>query len=267
MKIGISTASFFSKVTTEDTFALIDEMGIDICEVFLTTFREYRKEYVDELAKRKGKLEVYSVHSLNQHFEPELFNPVARTREDAEYFFREMAYAAKVLDANSYTFHGPARLKRTPYNINYKWMGERIDYLNGIMHEVTDGKAEIAYENVHWTYFSLPEFYAELKKHTNVKTCLDIKQAMQSKISTYDYVSVMGDSLTNVHLCDYDASGKLAVPGQGSFDFVELFKVLLDNGYDGPCMMELYAGNYNTFDEVRKGYEYLQDCLEKAKRR
>ena len=127
MEIGISTASFFTKERTENTFDIIDKMDIDICEVFLTTFREYKKEYANQLVERKKNIRVYSVHSLNVQYEPELFNPVDRTREDCEYFFKQVGTAAGILGADYYTFHGLARMKRTPYTIDYERIGKRIN--------------------------------------------------------------------------------------------------------------------------------------------
>lgn len=265
MEVGISTATFFSKKLTEDTFSLIREMGIGTVEVFLNTFTEYRPEFGDLLKERKGNLNVYSVHTLNQHFEPELFNIAPRTRADAEFFLMEAADTARKLGAKYYTFHGPARLKRRPYIFDYPSIGNRLTELNGMLRERANG-LEFVYENVHWAFFSEPSFFANLKEHTDVKACLDIKQAMQAGIPYPDFIEVMGSRLKNVHLCDYDRNGKLAVPGKGSFDFPTLFHRLLDIGYDGPMMMELYAGDYSSFDEVRAGYTYLYECLEKVKK-
>lgn len=263
-RIGISTATFFSKCPTEDSFKLIDQLGIEVAEVFLTTFMEYEKDFVDMIASVPKKVEIYSVHSLNQQFEPELFNKVARTRNDSEYYFRKMAYAMRALGAKYYTFHGPARLKRTPYRIDFPSFGKRVNELNSIIDEYQPG-GQILYENVHWTYFSYPGFYTELKPYAEVKTCLDIKQAMQSKVSVFEYIDAMQGSIGNVHLCDYDETGKLAVCGKGIVDFTALFRYLIEKGYDGPLMMELYANDYDSFDEVRESYEFLQNCLEKAK--
>ncbi|MDD4316862.1 MAG: sugar phosphate isomerase/epimerase [Clostridia bacterium] len=263
MKIGISTASFFTKEATENTFDIIKDLGIDTCEVFLTTFREYKSGFAELLRERRNGINAYSIHTLNVQFEPELFNIVARTREDSEIIYKEAAVAAGILGAKYYTFHGPTRMKRTPYCIDLEKVGRRLDELDEMLQNIGGG-CRIAYENVHWTFFNSPEYFLELKKHTSVRTCLDIKQAMQSKYSVYDYIDAMGDRLVNVHLCDFDDSGKLYVPGKGTFDFVGLFRTLLDRGYEGPALMELYAGNYRTYEEIKEGRDYLQYCLEKA---
>lgn len=265
MKVGLSTASFFLKSETEDTINILNAMGVEVCEIFLTTFREYRKEFIDMLLERKGNLEVHSIHTLNLQYEGELFNASPRTREDCEFFFRQASEAGSRLNAKYYTFHGPPRLKRKPYNINYDWMAKRLDELNAIMREY-QGNCQIAYENVHWTFFSNPEFFEKLKERVDIKATLDIKQAMQSKIPVDEYIKVMGKDLVTVHLCDYYEDGALALPGQGSVDFVNLIRKLLSIGYDGPLLMELYAKNYDNFDQVFRSYEYLQNCVIEAQK-
>ena len=99
MIVGISTATFFLKELTEDTFSVIQRCGGQTCEVFLTTYSEYEPEFASLLLQRKGDLDVYSVHSLNTQFEPQLFNPAPRTRSDAEGVFRKALAAGKTLGA------------------------------------------------------------------------------------------------------------------------------------------------------------------------
>ncbi len=265
MKIGISTATYFGKELTEDTFKLINGMKIPVCEVFLTTFSEYTAEFCDMLMDRKGAVDVYSIHTLNQQFEPELFNNVSRTRENAEKFFIEAGISAGKLGAKYYTFHGPSRIKPRPYIHNYPLLGARLQELDELLMSVGNG-CRLTYETVHWAYFANPDFFANLKKYCNTAACLDIKQVMQSQLPLDDYINVIGDRLKNVHLCDYDDSGRLYAPGQGTFDFITFFKKLYENGYHGPMMMELYSGDYKDYGEVERAYDYLNNCLEIAKR-
>jgi sugar phosphate isomerase/epimerase len=68
-----------------------------------------------------------------------------------------------------------------------------------------------------------------------------------------------------VHLCDYNEEGKLSLPGNGTFDFVKLFYNLLKMGYKGNAMIEVYPENYKTYDELIACYDYLNECLYKAK--
>lgn len=265
MEIGMSTASLFSKEKTEASFEVLHKLDIPICEVFLSTFYEYKPDFIDLLTGLKGNTKIYSVHTLNQQFEPELFNPMERTRNDCEEIYVQVARGAQKLGASYYTFHGPGKFKKLPYVHNYEKLGKRVQELYELLYKESGGTTELCYENVHWTYFNTPEYFNNLKKYTEVKTCLDIKQAYLSGIDVYDYVDCMGDRLKNVHLCDYDDNGKLAMPGKGTFDFVKLFRKLLDNGYDGAAMIEVYASNYEKYDELRESYDFLNECLYKAK--
>lgn len=265
MEIGISTASFFGREATEDAVGVIREMGFKVCEVFLTTFFEYKEEFAILLKGRLNGLNVYSVHTLNQQFEPELYNPMERTRKDSEFFFTEAGRAAGILGAKYYTFHGPARLRGRNYVFDYQRLGTRTEELCTLLREAGSG-CKLCYENVVWAYFFSPEFFTGLRAVSpSIKACLDIKQAMQAGLHANDFLDCVKGRLANVHLCDYDEAGQLTVPGRGSFDFTDFFTRLMDIGYDGPLMMELYARNYGTYTDIAEGREYLLNCLERAR--
>ncbi|NCA93466.1 sugar phosphate isomerase/epimerase, partial [bacterium] len=160
------------------------------------------------------------------------------------------------------TFHGHARLKSKPYNVDWTRIGSRCAEINALCREYG---ISLSYENVHWALYNNPKFYRQLKEFApEVRTTLDIKQAMQSGISAYEYLDDMGDSLSTVHVCDYSEDGRLCVPGQGCFDFTRLFAELFRRGYDNPVLLELYSGDYKNFDEVKRGYEYLINCRDNA---
>ncbi len=258
MKVGISTATFFSKVLTEDSFSVIQRCGGDTCEVFLNTFFEYRDEFARLLLDRKGDFDVYSVHSLNTQFEPQLFNKVARTYNDAEGIFRSVLGVGRTIGAKAYTFHAQSRLKQSVY-IDPKFVGERISKLGAIASEYG---IKLCLENVHWATFDSPEFFRQMQPYAqNIGTVLDIKQARQSGYDWREYIDVMGSSITNVHVSDVK-DGKIAMVGKGEFPFKELVARLKDVGYDGPLIIEQYAGNYDSFDEVKESVEYLKNILE-----
>lgn len=257
MKVGISTATFFQKVLTEDSFSVIQHCGADTCEVFLTTFCEYEREFATLLKERKGEVEVYSVHSLNTEFEPQLFNAAKRTREDAEKMFRKVCEAGQIIGAKCYTFHGQARLKKNIY-FNPYTIAQRMVELNDISHEYG---IELCFENVHWAAFNSPDFYREMKKVAPISTVLDIKQARQSGYDWKEYIDAMGSSIKNVHVSDV-LNGEIAMVGKGEFPFKEFIARLKDNGVDCPLIIEQYATNYEAFDEVGASVEYLKNILE-----
>lgn len=263
MDIGVSTASYFGKLLTEEAFDILNQNKIPVCEAFLTTFSEYEPKFIEELRRRQKNLEVYSVHALTSNFEPQLYNRADRTYQDALEIFDKVASAGQMLGARVYTFHGGFALKRnTKYDIEF--VGKRTK-------ELSDrAKAQgivLAYENVHWAYYSFPEYITELIKYApDIHTCLDIKQAMQSGYGYADFLDKMKGRLANVHLCDYDDDGRLSVCGKGKVDFYELFCRLIDSGYDKVCLMEVYSKDYASFEEVTAGYEYLLNTYYRAKR-
>lgn len=70
MRLGISTATYFSKLVTEESFGQIEKLGLKTCEVFLTTFYEYTPQFGGLLAEKSKGLDIYSVHALTNQFEP-----------------------------------------------------------------------------------------------------------------------------------------------------------------------------------------------------
>ena len=258
MKIGISTATFFLKLLTEDAFSVIQRCGGETAEVFLTTYSEYEPKFIDLLLSRKGDLDIYSVHSLNTQFEPQLFNAADRTRADAEALFRKVLAAGRKLGARVYTFHGIPHLKRG-VTIDPVSSGKRLEELGRIALEYG---VTLCLENVHWAMFSEPSFFEAAKGYCpSVGAVLDIKQARQSGYDWRDYLSVMGDRLKNVHLSDVDDMGNIVMVGKGVFPFEELLERLDGMGYEGPLLIEQYAKNYRDLDEVSDSVQYLKNLI------
>ena len=153
MEIGISTATYFAKLPTEDTFEYIKDAGANICEVFMDTFSEYTPEFgrlFKENSEKYG-VKVYSVHASNLNYEPNLNNPTKRARDDSEVFYRQVLANGRLLNAKSYTYHGGTRLKRRQYTFDFEKLGKRIEELCGIAKEYG---IDMSYETVHWAYFS-----------------------------------------------------------------------------------------------------------------
>ncbi len=258
MRVGISTATFFLKLQTEDAFSVIRRCGADICEVFLTTYSEYEPSFVDLLLTRLDGVEVYSVHSLNTQFEPQLFNAAQRTRADAERLYRKVLEAGRRLGAKVYTFHGTPYLKKNAC-IDPVSSGKRLEELGGIAREYG---IKLCLENVHWAMFREPSFFEIAKAYCpSVGAVLDIKQARQSGCDWRDFLTAMGDRLENVHLSDVDAQGNITMVGKGIFPFDELVRRLDNMGYDGPLLIEQYAKNYADVGEVAESVQYLKNLI------
>ena len=117
---------------------------------------------------------------------------------------------------------------------------------------------------MHWCYYNYVGYFNELKKRTEgLKSTLDIKQARQSGIDAYDLIEEMGDSIVTVHLSDVDKNGKMCLPGRGVTNFDTLFLRLLDKGFDGAFLLEVYQNDFTEYKELFESYQFIVD---KAKR-
>lgn len=269
MEIGISTASFFTKYYTEEAIVPIARMGASLCEVFFATHSEYTPRFAitvnRELRKAQAyaPLRVHSVHALTNQFEPELFSVNDRAERDALKTYRSVLDVAKRIGARYYTFHGAAMLKKAvKYSFDYPHIIRKVNALCEIAEEYG---VTFCYENVHWAYFCNPEYFLSLKEACpKMGGVLDIKQAAQSGYDYTEYLAAFADRLRTVHLCDIAEDGQVALPGRGKFNFKTLFERLGEQGYSGPCLMEVYAKNYRDFSELQESYRYLCDCAERA---
>lgn len=269
METGISTASFFPRLYTEDALTEIASLGVNVSEVFFASRCEYTDEFGDVLLDRLARAEnmrVHSVHALTNQFEPELYSLNDRAYGDAIATFESVCKVAQKIGAKNYTFHGATMLKKAVrYSFNYDLITQRVNILCDLAEKYG---VTLCYENVHWAYFCNPAFYAAIKDRCpKLGATLDIKQAMQSGISWRDYLDVMKGRLKTVHLCDYDDNGNLCLPGKGTFDFVALYRALAEAGFDGPCLMEVYTKSYKEENELKAAFEFLKECEIKASTR
>lgn len=262
MEIGISTASLFGRLYNEDALPLLEKLGAKIAEVFLETYCEYTESFANLLKERKGELKIHSVHTLNTHFEPQLFSDCERTKKDAIGIFEKCLKAGRILGASCYTMHGKARFKRNINYDNYEKIGEHFCSLTKLCSKYG---ISLTLENVEWAYYNKPGFFKNVKKYcADLYSCLDVKQARESGFSYKEYIEEMGDSLLTVHLSDVDKNGRTAIPSKnGKFDFEELFKILKYNGFKGDCLIEIYKENFKTYDELAYSLDYLREIKSK----
>jgi sugar phosphate isomerase/epimerase len=263
LEIGISTSTFYGKYTSDESLRVIGDLGVTLCEVFLSTFCEYSEEYAYEL---QGIVEeyglcVHSIHAMSTQFEPQLFASNLRQRADAYRILEDVLRVAQILGAEYYTFHGALDLKRRTGKRDYAQLASHVESIADLCKHYG---VCLAWENVHWCTYAHPGFAQELLKHTDcLGFTLDIKQAAFSGHTTAEYIEDMGKHLKNVHLCDYTLKdGLRARPiGQGECDFHELKHLLQGAGYTGPGILELYGENYHDPRELTDSIRYLEDVF------
>lgn len=257
MEFGVSTASLFLRMTTEDALQYLDRSGVDIAEVFLSTYSEYTEEFASLLKRNAERIKIRSVHTLNTQFEPQLYSAGLRAEEDAFNMLESVLTSAERLGAKSYTFHGVARLKKTPLKMDFAKIGERT---GKIIRACRRHGVALAYENVHWAYYNFPGFFGELKERCpELKGVLDVKQAWQSGCSFHEFIDDMKGDIVTVHISDRTETGELCLPGKGVFPFRELRAHLRDVGFDGAVVIEVYQNNYGDVSELLDSVAYLKD--------
>lgn len=260
MKVGISTASLFPKNNTEQAVATVKNLGVDVIEIFYSTFYEYRPEFSKALQKEIGGLTVNSVHANSTNYEPNLFNPTRRVKGDGFYWLDQVARSAQLLDCKNYTFHGFHRLAANG--------ADDFDSLAGYLGDASAFLAtygvRLCLENVHWCAYNRPGFFAEMKKRIpDLQGVFDNKQARRSGYPWQMYVKEMAGSIAYAHLSDLDANGKMCLPGRGVCDFGEMIARLRDAGFDGNLLIEVYGGDYDGFGELKESCDYLNGLIDK----
>ncbi|MFZ5974083.1 MAG: sugar phosphate isomerase/epimerase family protein [Bacillota bacterium] len=265
---GVSTASFFGKVFTEEAVEHIAKMGAPVCEVFLDTFSEYEQDFVCMLRERTeaNDLRVQSVHAMSTQFEPQLFSINTRQQRDARAMLEKVFQAARTLGAQMYVFHGPPAFKRTLKLLNdYARLGTIVSTLSDLAGEYG---LRFTWENVHWCAYGHEHFAHRLLEHVqseNLYFTLDIKQAVLSGHTVGEYIEDMGERIANVHLCDYfraeDGNIYTCLPGKGELDLLWLKEALIRRGYDGSVILEVYSSNYQTFSQLHESYKMVQEAF------
>lgn len=268
MKAGISTACYFGKLLVEDTFEAIKKAGVSHAEVFLNAPSEYEDAFTSMLRERADKngISIDSVHPVGMQYELQLFSTYARAAEDARNMYRKVLRAASRLGAKYYIFHGGMFLKPLAANqLNFKNVGKNVDLISTI---AADYGISFAYENVYWCWYAYPEFAERLlneTKNPNLRFNLDIKQAQLSGRTVEDYIAYMGDRLCNVHICGLEIEGKnvsTCMPGKGNYDLGNLKTLLQKQNYDGNVIIEVYAKDFETDEDMKNSYEFVKELFE-----
>lgn len=257
--LGISTSSFYGRLTTEEAIDAIAKMGVGCAEVFLNTFSEYTYEYIMMVSDRlkKNGLVFGTVHTLPTQFEPQLFALTNRQRDDAKRFFKEILKGAADGGCTTYVMHGKPFFKK---NVNsFKVDIQNIaDNMNKLCDIAGKYGVKIALENVHWAMCNNIDFINEINfKVPMLRYTLDIKQAHLSGIHWQEYISAFGSRLANVHICDYIGKNT-CLPGRGEVDFTKLKASLDDIGYSGNEIVEVYERDYKDFEDLKKSVDFCK---------
>lgn len=260
MDIGLSSASFYPFVNTEDSVPLMKALGFNVGEIFLNCPSEYEEEFIKKLlyAKEENSFKINSVHSFSGSFEPYLFDSYKRRADDMKVVFKKVCKAAKVLGAECYTFHGLRLDKLSNLNLD-----KIIENYNELCYIACEAGIKLAQENVSWCMSSDLQFLKLLKENCKYPLyfTIDIKQAYKAGIIPESYIDIMGDSIANFHINDRSEEAICLLPGQGNVNYIELVNKLKKCGYNGKGIIEVYRENYYDYNNLTKAKEYLVSLL------
>lgn len=256
MNIGLSSASFYPNVLTEDSIKLMKKIGFDCGEVFLNTPSEYEKEFIEKLIieKEKYNFNINSIHCFSSQYEPYLFDKYKRRREDMFKYYKKVCKSCRMLDAKFYTFHGMRYENLQNLDMNFV-----IDIYNELLYICLEEGIQLAQENVSWCMSGSLEFLELLKSRLkySLNFTLDIKQAYKAGKDPIDYINIMEKDIVNLHINDRDELNTCLLPGKGNVDLKKIVLKLKEIGYNGKGIIEVYRNNYQDYSELLEAKKYL----------
>lgn len=259
MKIGSSTACFYP-LPLEESFAHIASLGMRTIEIFFNTESEFRAPFTGEIARllREYDLDLVSVHPYTSLMEGILlFTDYARRTEDGFDQYRRYFATAAELGAKYLTLHGERMM---PGAQDTPAMAERkLERYHRLCRTAAEEGMIVAQENVAWCRSSDPAFLKRLFDNIpELRYTLDIKQAHRASHSWREYFEIIASRLVNVHINDFDEVRSCLLPGEGIFDYDELFGALHDAGYDNQALIEVYSSNYTEERQIADAAEFLR---------
>lgn len=263
MSIGISSACFYPVMNTENTIEYMKNCGFSYGEIFLNTFSEYNDSFIDIIHEKsiKNDFKVYSMHSFSTSFEPFIFDRYSRRRDDMITIFEKLCKAIRKCGAKSYTFHGMRLIEKSSIN-----MDKIIDIYNRISYIACENEIMLSQENVSWCMSSEPNYLEELIEKVKYPFyfTLDIKQSYKAGKTPFDYIDVMKGKINNIHINDKDKKNICLLPGKGDVDYKKINEKLINAGYKGPIIIEVYNNNFSNKEELSESRQYLENIFKNS---
>lgn len=262
MEIGLSSASFYPEVNTENSISLMKKIGFDLGEIFLNSPSEYEEEFIKVLLEEleASAFKINSIHAFGSQFEPYLFDKYERRRKDMLKYFKNVCRAGKMLGADCYVFHG-MRFE------NFEMLDEKlvIDIYNELCYIALENDIKLAQENVSWCMSSDVRFLEMLKEECKYPLyyTIDVKQAYKAGIEPIKYIDIMGKDIINFHINDRDDKNLCLLPGRGTVDYRIIINKLKEVGYSGSAILEVYRSNYKEYNELLESKLWIESALSK----
>ena len=256
MEIGVSTACFYPE-ETERALRRCGETGVRCTEIFFNAPSELDSAFLRELVQIREAygIRVAAVHPFTSRIEPYLlFSGYERRYRDGLDFYRRYGEAAAALGAKFVVLHGGRDGDPEMPPERYT---ERFLELNRLLSREGVGLAQ---ENVNSYIACHPGFLRAMRQYSNdaVRFVLDVKQAVRAGHPPWEILDAMGPCVAHLHLSDHGAAGDCLLPGEGDFAFSKLFGRLLQSGYRGAALVEVYRSAFAQPEELAAAWRWLQ---------
>lgn len=259
MKIGVSTGCFFPRQTVNalETVALT---GAKYTEIFFNTDSELDEEYVYSLkniADANG-IQVVSVHPFTSAIETFMFWAKSDYKlSDSIKYYEKYFRACQILGTKYVVIHG------CHISSEYMTMKKYTEILNLLSRKAREYGVYICQENVVKFKCGYIDNLIELKKYADseIKFVFDIKQAVRAGQDIYSLIDIMGDRISHVHISDFNDSRNSLLPGQGIFDYGEMFEYI-SGKYDVEfALIEVYNENITEDYGLSQSLDLLKNIV------
>ena len=252
MKLGTATSVLY-QYAIQDAVSLVARTGYDGVDVWGGRPHVYRQDLsVEELGHLRRRIEdlglsVPSFMPAFYRYPYSLSNPNPKVRDDSIEYMRQCIDSAAILGAGivlvvpDHSLHGQTRedsLSRMMGCIDVlAQYASQYDLKLGI---------EVLYYDETDLVNSADDALSIIDRlgHGNIGVVLDTGTLNLSMESPEDILAKLGDLLLQVHVNDNEGGREQQnlVPGEGTYDFRSLIRVLKDNDFQGFLSAELSKG-------------------------
>ncbi len=261
MRAGVSSACLYPQLL-EKSVEDIAKIGIKNTEIFINTDSELEKDYIINL---KSILDYYGTKCISLHpytcpIEPMMFfSNYERRVNDGLNYYRKYFQAMNILGAEILVFHGNKAIVPVDENLYF----DRFFRLSEVGKEYN---VLVAQENVARCQCNNVPFMVSMVKQLGdvAKFVIDLKQAIRSGIDIFDIINHVGENIAHIHISDHTTTQDCLPLGSGSLDVPLLLNRLKDKSFDGAIILELYRNNFETVNQLKDNYTYLNNLITNA---
>lgn len=255
---GASTANLYPDLT-ENCLDQLLELGFRHIEVFLNTESETAPAFLRMLKEKAEAVgaSFTSIHPYLSGSEPYLlFSQYERRFRDGLELYKRVFEAAARLEAPYVVMHGDRKEGVLP-------AAESIGRFEQVYDLGQTYGVRLLQENVVRFRSSQSDYLRQMRRQLGEKAgfVFDFKQCRRSGQDPAAVLEAMGDRLLHMHLSDATVERDCLPPGQGTADLQGILRPLMQRGFDGAVVLELYRSNFDDPAVLWESVRHLQALL------